>query len=93
MSDTDRADERCGPAISGAGAGGGVDVRDMVCAQALALVARAAARVPRGDALLVRYNAEDVKRDLLAWSARRGYAIEDAEPEALHIIRRAGTTG
>lgn len=66
-----------------------VDVREMLCAQALALVARALARVPRGAVLLVRYNAEDVKRDLAVWGAERGHTVEEAESGVLRIHRTA----
>ena len=59
----------------------------MVCAQALALVARAVSRLPAGGAIVVRYNAEDVKRDLLVWSATRGHAVRE-DTAALRITRQ-----
>ncbi len=59
----------------------------MVCAQALALVARAAARLAAGQALRICYNAEDVRRDLTAWARERGYALE-AETSATLDLRR-----
>jgi TusA-related sulfurtransferase len=63
-----------------------VDVRDMLCAQALALVARAAERLGAGQVLVIRYNAADVKRDLLAWARERRHRIEDAGGDALRLL-------
>ena len=62
-----------------------VDVRDMLCAQALAVVAQALGRLPAGSVLEVRYNVPDVKRDLLAWGRERGHAIHDATATTLHL--------
>lgn len=64
-----------------------VDVRDMLCAQALAQVARAAAQLPDGGALEIRYNAADVRRDLLAWAADRGHALAEAGDGRLRLTR------
>ena len=55
---------------------GELDVRDMLCAQALAQVSRAASALPRGASLRIRYNAEDVRRDLVAWARDRRYALD-----------------
>ena len=55
-----------------------VDVRDMVCAQALALVGAAVRRLHVGQAVDVVYNAADVRRDLLAWAAERGHGVVEA---------------
>jgi TusA-related sulfurtransferase len=63
-----------------------VDVRDMLCAQALAVVAQAAGRLPAGEALEIMYNAEDVKQDLIAWAQQRGRAIQDAGPMRLRLV-------
>ncbi|MBI3320758.1 MAG: sulfurtransferase TusA family protein [Candidatus Omnitrophica bacterium] len=54
-----------------------VDVRDMVCAQALAVVARVVARLKPGEAAEVSYTTDDVKRDLLVWCADRGYGVQE----------------
>ena len=64
-----------------------VDVRDMLCAQALALVARSAKQLSAGRALVIRYNAADVKRDLLVWARDRGHRIEAAGAETLRLTR------
>ena len=65
-----------------------VDVRDMLCAQALARVAQAVACLRSGQALQARYNAEDVRQDLLYWARERGYAADDLAEHALILIRR-----
>ena len=56
-----------------------VDVRDMLCAQALAVVAKAMAPLPAGTWAAARYTTEDVRRDLIAWAASRGYGVRDAD--------------
>ena len=67
------------------------DVRDMTCAQALAIVAKAAAQLANGQVLEVRYNADDVKQDLLAWARERGYRVQDTSPGLLMLQRGAST--
>ena len=59
----------------------------MLCAQALAAVARALSPLRTGNAVEVRHNAEDVKRDLLAWAADRGHAALVTGPEALRVTK------
>ncbi len=65
-----------------------VDVRDMLCAQALAAVAQALAPLRPGEAVEVRYNTEDVKRDLLVFAKDRGHAAVELGTGALRIERR-----
>ena len=65
-----------------------VDVSDMLCAQALALVAQAVTRVKPGDAITVRYNAQDVKQDLLIWSDGLGHRVSEPAAATLRIERR-----
>ena len=60
-----------------------VDVRDMLCAQALSVVAQAAERLQLGEAFQILYDTDDVKRDLLAWAKDRGYAIRRIDPGRL----------
>lgn len=55
-----------------------VDVRDMLCAQALALVARAVRQRPIGQATEVLYNAEDVRRDVVTWAADQGHRVRES---------------
>ena len=72
------------PAIS-------VDVRDMLCAQALAVVAQAMEGLKAAEAAEVLYNAEDVRRDLLVWAQDRGYPAREAGVRVLRIERRDGS--
>ena len=62
-----------------------VDVRDMLCAQALALVAQAVAKLHSGEALTVRYNTEDVRRDLLVWAREQGCGVRPVSNTMLRI--------
>ena len=65
-----------------------VDVREMLCAQALAQVARAMDQLAPGQTLAVRYSADDVRRDLLAWAADRGHSATEAHPSTLQLQKR-----
>ena len=56
-----------------------VDVRDMVCAQALAVVSRAVTQGAAGQIFSVLMNAEDVRRDVLAWSQHAAVTIQHVE--------------
>ncbi|MBI4004149.1 MAG: M67 family metallopeptidase [Candidatus Omnitrophica bacterium] len=62
-----------------------VDVRDMTCAQALAVVAKAVAGLANGSTLDVSYNADDVKQDVLAWARERGHRVQGASPGHLTL--------
>ena len=82
--------------MSGAGimkhlASATVDVRDMLCAQALAVANSTLRRLTPGQALEVLCNAADVKGDLLAWAQQCGHAAvesgEDAQAIRLMIWR------
>ena len=64
-----------------------VDVRDMMCAQALAVAAKALAGLPVGATATIVYNAEDVRRDLLAWAGDRGHLVTTSAG-ALHLTKR-----
>ena len=70
------------------GAAQAVDVRDMLCAQALAVVARAMKPLRTGDALEVRYNAQDVKQDLLVWAKGVGHPANESGPTTLRFRKR-----
>lgn len=65
-----------------------VDVRDMLCAQALAVIARAVEPLDAGASLDILYNAEDVKRDLVAWARERGYHVQESTPTRVRMSRR-----
>ena len=57
-----------------------VDVRDMSCSQALAQTAQAMQPMTRGAILELLCNAEDVRRDLVAWAQQVRHRVlgEDA---------------
>ncbi len=59
----------------------------MLCAQALAVVAKAVKRLAIGEDLTVRYNTDDVQHDLTIWARDAGHPVEAASPEALRITR------
>ena len=65
-----------------------VDVREMLCAQALALVAQALAALPSGALVRVRYSMDDVRRDLAAWATERGYGLREAGGDTVEIEKR-----
>ncbi len=65
-----------------------VDVRDMLCAQALALVAKAVKRLPVGQVATICYNAEDVRRDVVTWAAGHGHDVQQGTETALRVTRR-----
>ena len=65
-----------------------VDVRDMLCAQALAQIARAVSALDVGRRVQVRFNAEDVQRDIVSWVAARGHKVESEGVETLWIERQ-----
>ena len=64
-----------------------VDVRDMLCAQALAVVAQAAAQLLHDGWLDVTYSAEDVRRDLLAWAHDRAWIVREPSGGILRLQR------
>ena len=72
----------------GAPTAASVDVRDMLCAQALAIVAQAVERLKLGEHLELLYNAEDVKHDLLVWAKDRGHVVHEFGSAVLRIERR-----
>jgi TusA-related sulfurtransferase len=67
---------------------GVVDVSEMLCAQALAVVSAALARVQVGVSLEIRYNRDDVRQDLKAWAADRGHQWHEVESGVARISRR-----
>ena len=66
-----------------------LDVRDMVCAQALAQVARAVSSLSRGASLRVVYNTDDVRRDLVVWARDRHYAALPDGEDAVRLMKAA----
>ena len=66
-----------------------VDVSDMLCAQALAVVAQALRQAAPGASIEVTFNADDVRRDLLIWAREQGHHAAPAGPARLRIQRSA----
>ena len=64
-----------------------VDVRDMICAQALAQADRAIRRLQPGESLTVICNAADVERDLSVWAKEVGHRLVSTEqrPDAIRL--------
>ncbi len=65
-----------------------VDVRDMLCAQALAVVSGAVKRSVSGQSVDVCLNSADVRQDLLAWAQSLGHETESLERFVLRIRRK-----
>ncbi|MBI3324304.1 MAG: sulfurtransferase TusA family protein [Candidatus Omnitrophica bacterium] len=59
-----------------------VDVRDMLCAQALAHVEAAMRSARPGGLLTVVADAADVVHDLEVWSRERGHALAERKTRA-----------
>jgi len=62
-----------------------IDVRDMLCAQALAVVAQQLARLTAGGRVAIQYNTDDVKHDLIAWANDQGHRVDAATPGTLQM--------
>jgi TusA-related sulfurtransferase len=60
----------------------------MVCAQALALIARVMKRCQAGEAVDILYNTEDVRRDAAAWATEQGHRVIEETGSTLRIERR-----
>jgi len=63
----------------------------MLCAQALAVVAKAVGSLPPGARAAVRYSTEDVRRDVMAWAQERGYGVRETGDASVQIEKRACT--
>ncbi len=64
-----------------------IDVRDMLCAQALAVVAQAVERLAPGGVLHATYNTDDVQRDLAIWVRERGHRLLEMDATTLRLQR------
>lgn len=65
-----------------------VDVRDMLCSQALAVLAKAMATLPASSNVDVIYSADDVRHDLQVWAESRGYHLSEPNLSVLRIETR-----
>ncbi|MBI3997316.1 MAG: hypothetical protein HY352_06630 [Candidatus Omnitrophica bacterium] len=63
-----------------------VDARDMLCAQALAVVAQAVNALQPSQALDVMYNTMDVAADLRVWAASQGHSVHERAHRTLRIL-------
>jgi TusA-related sulfurtransferase len=69
-----------------------LDVRDMLCAQALALTDRTIKALPAGGVLALRCNSQDVVRDVQVWAADRGHTVlstESLDEQVVVTLQRA----
>ena len=64
-----------------------INVCEMTCAQALAVVAKAADKLAPGEALDVRFSTEDVRSDLITWALNKGLGVQDAAKELLRLSK------
>ena len=64
-----------------------IDVRDMVCAQALAILSQAVTPVRAGQTIDVLLNTEDVHHDIAAWTQHQGITIEQVDRLENHDTR------
>lgn len=67
-----------------------VDVRDMSCAQALALVAKAAEKLSPGETLDVQFSTDDVRSDLIVWALGKRVDVRDATKDLLRLSPMRG---
>ena len=65
-----------------------IDVREMLCAQALAQVSSVMRRVDAGALIDVVCNAEDVREDLLAWADAQGHEVLEVVQRSREILIR-----
>ena len=66
-----------------------VNVREMSCAQALSVVAKAAEKLTPGEALEVQFSTEDVRSDLIVWALGKNFGVQDAAKELLRLTKAA----
>ena len=64
-----------------------VNVREMSCAQALALVAKASETLGPSESLEVQFFTEDVRSDLIVWALHKGFGVQDAAKELLRLTK------
>ena len=64
-----------------------IDVRDMLCAQALALASSAMNKLAPGNILQIVFNTSDVKNDLLIWAREKGHAVAQHTGTTLCLTR------
>ncbi len=69
-----------------------VDVRDMLCAQALAVIAKAFKRLAPGETLEIMGSGKDVLNDAIAWATiQASMNVEGVSGEGwrMRVVRQA----
>ena len=74
-----------------------LDVRDLLCAQALMVVMKGIKEVEPGGTLEIAFNSDDVKRDLMTWATELGHTVVSADDQDVQhggrLVVRKGSTG
>ena len=74
-----------------------LDVKDLLCAQALMVVMKAVKEIDAGGTLEITFNSEDVKRDLVTWATELGHAIVSVDDQDMQhggrLVVRKGPAG
>ena len=71
-----------------------VDVKDLLCAQALMIVMKAVKEIEPGGTLDITFNSDDVKRDLVTWATELGHTVVSVDEQDLArggrlVVRKA----
>ena len=74
-----------------------LDVRDLLCAQALMVVMKGMKEIEPGGTLEIIFNSDDVQRDLVTWATELGHAVVSADEQGLphggRLVVRKGPAG
>lgn len=60
-----------------------LDVKGLLCAQALMVVMKGIKEIDAGGTLDVTFNSDDVKRDLVTWATELGHAVISVDDQDL----------
>ena len=74
-----------------------LDVRDLLCAQALMAAMKGIKEIEPGGTLEITFNSDDVKRDLVTWATELGHAVVSVDDHDLkhggRLVVRKGQAG
>ena len=74
-----------------------LDVKDLLCAQALMVVMKGIKEVESGGTLEITFNSDDVQRDLVTWATELGHDVVSVDDRDLQhggrLVVRKGPTG
>lgn len=59
-----------------------LDVRDLLCAQALMAVMKGVKEIEPGGTLEIAFNKDDVRRDLVTWATELGHQVVSVDEAA-----------